>query len=212
MWHGLTSDRDARVAKEPTRLVLPVAYGFESAVTNFDCHPVYTFEEESLAISALRFRCLLWGRRRSSAYRPIDRMLLRRDARAAAPFKKQYALGVALGACMTILEMLSPKFMQWIIDYGVSFQKHVLPNQPTSGGAIRHVLAIIAFWAVCLIAAIVPAALHDPGHDRGGRARAVLHPPTALRALRPVDELLRPHQARPHHQPLHQRHQRACAR
>ncbi len=95
------------------------------------------------------------GEEEEQRYRPIDRVLLRRTLALLAPFKKKYALGVILGASMTILEMLSPKFMQWIIDYGVSFQKHALAIQPTSGGAIRHVLAIIGFWAVCLSVAIV---------------------------------------------------------
>src|SRR6185437_5101354 len=73
-------------------------------------------------------------------YRPIDRTLLRRVLGLLAPYKRQYALGVSLGVAMTILDMLSPKFMQWLIDFGVSYQKSALVPQPSEGGAIRHVL------------------------------------------------------------------------
>jgi len=95
------------------------------------------------------------GEEEEQRYRPIDRKLLGRMFQLLVPYKKQYALGVTLGVSMTILEMLSPKFMQWIIDYGVSFQKHLLPIQPTSHGAIAHVLLIILAWALCLSGAIV---------------------------------------------------------
>ncbi|HEX4796754.1 MAG TPA: ABC transporter ATP-binding protein [Humisphaera sp.] len=95
------------------------------------------------------------GEEEEQRYRPIDRVLLRRVLGLLVPFKKKYALGVALGASMTILEMFSPKFMQWIIDYGVSFQKHVLPGNPTTKHAIGHVLLTIGAWALCLSGAIV---------------------------------------------------------
>ena len=95
------------------------------------------------------------GEEEEQRYRPIDRVLLRRVLGLLAPYKKQYALGVSLGVSMTILEMLSPKFMQWIIDYGVSFQKHALPIQPTHGQAVKHVLMMVGFWALCLSAAII---------------------------------------------------------
>src|SRR5437764_15414961 len=85
----------------------------------------------------------------------MERLLLRRVLGLLAPYKKQYALGVSLGVSMTILEMLSPKFMQWIIDYGVSVQKHALAIQPTHGQAAKHVLMMVGFWALCLSAAIV---------------------------------------------------------
>lgn len=88
-------------------------------------------------------------------YRPIDRALLGRVLSLLVPYKRQYALGVSLGVAMTILDMLSPKFMQWIIDFGVAFQKRALLPQPTESGAVRHVLFLIAMWAVCIGAAII---------------------------------------------------------
>jgi len=88
-------------------------------------------------------------------YRPIDRTLLRRVLGLLAPYKRQYALGVSLGVAMTILDMLSPKFMQWLIDFGVSYQKSALVPQPSEGGAIRHVLFLIGMWAIAILGAIV---------------------------------------------------------
>ena len=88
-------------------------------------------------------------------YRPIDRALLGRVLGLLAPYKSQYTLGVSLGLSMTFLDMLSPKFMQWLIDYGVGYQKHALLPQPTENGAVRHVLFVIAMWALCIAGAIV---------------------------------------------------------
>jgi ATP-binding cassette, subfamily B, bacterial len=88
-------------------------------------------------------------------YRPIDRVLLKRVLGLLAPYKSQYALGVFLGACMTVLDMLSPKFMQWMIDYGVGYQKEALPDHPTHAGATHHVLLLIGTWALCIGGAIV---------------------------------------------------------
>src|SRR4051794_26027842 len=146
MWHGLP----ARVSSSIHGLVARATKSGEilTAIP-------FTRSKKKASQSPFAIPLPPLGEEEEQRYRPIDRTLLRRTLELLSPFKKQYAVGVTLGACMTILEMLSPKFMQWIIDYGVSFQKHVLPNQPTSGGAIRHVLAIIAFWAICLSAAIV---------------------------------------------------------
>ncbi|HET6249009.1 MAG TPA: ABC transporter ATP-binding protein [Tepidisphaeraceae bacterium] len=88
-------------------------------------------------------------------YRPIDRALLRRTLGLLRPYKDQYILGVSLGIAMTVLDMMSPKFMQWLIDYGVGYQKGALIPQPTEHGAIRHVLFLIGVWAIFIGGAIV---------------------------------------------------------
>jgi len=49
-------------------------------------------------------------------YKPIDRALVRRLLSLLAPFKWQYALGLSLGLVHVTLEMLSPRYMQEIID------------------------------------------------------------------------------------------------
>jgi ATP-binding cassette subfamily B protein len=88
-------------------------------------------------------------------YRPIDRALLRRVLGLLAPYRRQYTLGVALGLAMTIFDMMSPKFMQWLIDFGVGYQRGALIPQPTQGHAIGHVLFLIGMWALFIGGAIV---------------------------------------------------------
>ena len=89
-------------------------------------------------------------------YRPIDRALLRRTLQLLTPFKKQYALGIFLGILMTIGEMMSPKFTQWIINYGVEYAGGTLAPMPaTPGRAVLHVVVLIVAWAVVLTAAVI---------------------------------------------------------
>ncbi len=49
-------------------------------------------------------------------YKPIDAALVRRLLGVLAPYKWQYALALALGLAHVSLEMLSPRYMQEIID------------------------------------------------------------------------------------------------
>ncbi|HEX4125586.1 MAG TPA: ABC transporter ATP-binding protein, partial [Tepidisphaeraceae bacterium] len=88
-------------------------------------------------------------------YREIDLKLLKRTAQLLKPYKKQYALGVALGTTMVVLEMLSPKFVQWIIDYALAFTQHTMAVRPTTSQAILHVLSLIGRWAAVLLCAVV---------------------------------------------------------
>jgi len=89
-------------------------------------------------------------------YRPIDRKLLARTLRLLAPYKRQYALGVFLGVAMTVGEMMSPKFTQWIINYGIGYSGGKLNPMPaTRLAAMGHVVLLIAVWATVLAAAVV---------------------------------------------------------
>src|SRR5437868_2324861 len=72
-------------------------------------------------------------------YRPIDWPLLRRTLSLLAPFKNRYALGIGLGLFMTIADMMSPKFTQWIINYGIGYSSHEFVPLPAPSAAIRHV-------------------------------------------------------------------------
>jgi ATP-binding cassette, subfamily B, bacterial len=89
-------------------------------------------------------------------YRPIDRALLGRTLQLLAPYKKQYALGVFLGILMTVGEMMSPKFTQWIINYGIGFvaQKNEA-GAPTTSAAAWHIVFLVAMWAIVLTAAVI---------------------------------------------------------
>ena len=89
-------------------------------------------------------------------YRPIDRALLRRTLQLLRPFKKQYALGIFLGILMTVGEMMSPKFTQWIINYGIDFvARRDEVGATTAAAAIWHIVFLVAMWAVVLTAAVI---------------------------------------------------------
>jgi ATP-binding cassette, subfamily B, bacterial len=85
-------------------------------------------------------------------YKPIEWPLVRRLISLLAPFKKQYAFGLVLGAMMVILEMMSPQYMRHIINYVTDYR--------TTGGshdstAIKHVALVVAFWAATLGTALI---------------------------------------------------------
>ena len=84
-------------------------------------------------------------------YRKIDLKLLRRTMGLLAPYKKRYALGLLFGLTMAVLDMFSPKFTQWIMDYCLSFTQHKLATQPTLWAAGMHICGLVAKWAAVLI-------------------------------------------------------------
>ena len=89
-------------------------------------------------------------------YRPIDRKLLLRTLKLLAPYKKRYAVGVLLGVGMTVAEMMSPKFTQWIINYGIGYARNELsPMPPSQGAAMLHILLLVVFWAIVLTVAVI---------------------------------------------------------
>jgi ATP-binding cassette subfamily B protein len=88
-------------------------------------------------------------------YKPIDLKLVRRLLRLLAPFKWRYALGVTLGTGMLLLEMLSPRFTQHLIDYATGFSAGSLPHMPTITAAGWHVAAVVGLWALVLSIAVI---------------------------------------------------------
>jgi ATP-binding cassette subfamily B protein len=113
-------------------------------------------------------------------YRPIDLALGRRMVGLLAPYKWQYALGLALGLAMNALELQSPKFMEAMvnhvtayvgdagtgpaatnssyvgrfIDWVVSAIRHESPIASPRGATVTIVVTV-AFWAVVLACALV---------------------------------------------------------
>jgi len=90
-------------------------------------------------------------------YRPIDRKLLGRTLALLAPYKKLYALGLTLGTTQTVLDMLSPKFTQWIINYG---DRYVRAAQAGAVAISRstaswHIVQLVGWWGLVLAAAII---------------------------------------------------------
>jgi ATP-binding cassette subfamily B protein len=86
-------------------------------------------------------------------YKPIEWPLVRRLIKLLAPFKKQYALGLSLGAIMVVLEMMSPQYMRHIINYVTDYRSTAGSNGDSA--AIRHVALIVAAWAATLGVALV---------------------------------------------------------
>ena len=80
-------------------------------------------------------------------YKPIDWAIVRRLLAWLGPFKKQYTTGISIGLVHLLLEMSSPLFMGWLIEYVGAYATHHLKPMPTETAAIRHCFFIVACWA-----------------------------------------------------------------
>jgi ABC-type multidrug transport system fused ATPase/permease subunit len=88
-------------------------------------------------------------------YKPIDAAMVRRLFSQLKPFKKQYALGLVLGAIQVLLEMQSPRFTNWLVNLTTAFARHE-PGAPTSAAkAITTLFWIIVLWSITLLAAVI---------------------------------------------------------
>jgi ATP-binding cassette subfamily B protein len=81
------------------------------------------------------------------SYKPIDWAIVRRLLGWLGPFRRQYTTGISIGLVHLLLEMSSPLFMGWLIEYVGSYATHHLEPMPTEAGAIRHCVFIVACWA-----------------------------------------------------------------
>lgn len=77
-------------------------------------------------------------------YKPIEWAMVKRLLSTLSPYKKQYTLGIGLCAVHVSLEMTSPKFTQWIINYTSDYSAGNL--QTPLSRAILHLMLIIGFW------------------------------------------------------------------
>jgi ATP-binding cassette subfamily B protein len=80
-------------------------------------------------------------------YKPIEWPLLRRLIGWLAPYKKQYALGIALGLAYVLLEMLGPKFMQGLIDYVSAFTTGKLPAPTPAPALLGRIDPLAHLWS-----------------------------------------------------------------
>jgi ATP-binding cassette subfamily B protein len=87
-------------------------------------------------------------------YHPIEWPLVRRLLGYLARYKKQYSLGIVLGIFMVCLEMLSPRFIAAIVDYTTAYAAGNKLNVSEST-AIKHVLSVVALWALVLAIAML---------------------------------------------------------
>jgi ABC-type bacteriocin/lantibiotic exporter with double-glycine peptidase domain len=88
-------------------------------------------------------------------YKPIDMTMVRRLFAQLMPFKKQYALGLVLGAAQVLLEMQGPRFTKWVLNLTTGFARHEPGAPATSGKAISLLFWIIILWSVTLLAAVI---------------------------------------------------------
>jgi ATP-binding cassette subfamily B protein len=88
-------------------------------------------------------------------YRPIEWPLVRRLLSTLAPYKWLYVLGISLCAVHVLLEMLSPLFARWLINYTGDFVAGRLLPMPTRGGAIRFVFVIVGVWAAVYAGSLI---------------------------------------------------------
>jgi ATP-binding cassette subfamily B protein len=86
-------------------------------------------------------------------YRPIAWPLVRRLLAALAPHKKTYATAISLGLCQVILDLLSPLFVSWIINYGTNYTTGKL--HVSLHGAQWHTVDIIALWTATFIGSVI---------------------------------------------------------
>ncbi len=87
-------------------------------------------------------------------YRPIDRTMVRRLLGFLRPYRWRYALGIALGMVMIVLEMQGPLFMGRIVNWATGYVRGTLSPMPTESGAIRHLVGLIGLWGAVLAVAV----------------------------------------------------------
>ena len=92
---------------------------------------------------------------REEIYKPIEWPLVKRLLSALAPFRKQYLLGIALCAVHVLLEMLSPKFTQWIVNYSTDFAAGKLSPMPAQSRAIGWVCTLVGLWALAYTGSLI---------------------------------------------------------
>jgi ATP-binding cassette subfamily B protein len=80
-------------------------------------------------------------------YKPIEWPLMKRVAKNLLPYKSLYGAGLMLGVVMLILDMQSPRFMQWVIDHVSAFANGKLPGM-SQRTACWVVVKIVLIWAV----------------------------------------------------------------
>jgi ABC-type multidrug transport system fused ATPase/permease subunit len=79
-------------------------------------------------------------------YKPIEWPLVKRVLRNLWPYKGLYGTGLALGVVMLILDMQSPRFMQFVIDHVSAYASGRLPGM-SERSACWKVVKIVAIWA-----------------------------------------------------------------
>src|SRR5688572_20342963 len=86
-------------------------------------------------------------------YKPIEWSLVRRMLGMLAPYKAHYAAAIALGLVHMLLDMQSPRFIEYIANYVTSFRAGRLSE--TRSDAVWHILSVMGFWTLVFAASVV---------------------------------------------------------
>jgi ATP-binding cassette subfamily B protein len=80
-------------------------------------------------------------------YKPIEWPLVKRVLKDLLPYKGLYGAGLGLGVVMLILDLQSPRFMQYVIDHVSAFAGGKLPGV-SERAASWTVVKIVGVWAL----------------------------------------------------------------
>jgi ATP-binding cassette, subfamily B, bacterial len=86
-------------------------------------------------------------------YRPIEWPLVRRLLKNLAPFKRMYIAAILMGLVHVTMDLLSPQFVSWIINFATDFLGGKLPINLSQ--AERHLVAILALWTATFIVSVI---------------------------------------------------------
>src|SRR5262245_55784644 len=89
------------------------------------------------------------------AYRPIDTRLIKRLLGWLWPYRRSYALGIALGVVMIALELLGPLFIGRIVSVATEFLARADKTPEIQAAAIRAVVTIVAIWAAAFAISVI---------------------------------------------------------
>ena len=101
-------------------------------------------------------------------YKPIEWSLVRRLLGMLRPHRRLYATAIGFGLVHMLLDMQSPRFIEYIANYVTGFQAGRLGV--TRSAAVWHVVAVIALWASVFAGSVVLQRVTILLMTRGGEA------------------------------------------
>jgi ATP-binding cassette subfamily B protein len=147
--NGSATDRHYNPHRGPSEVIVVSAARLIMSTATAPIHPRKSQGHRGLTPAPAA------GDEPEEVYRPIEWPLVKRLLSCLAPYRRQYALGIALCAVHVLLEMLGPKFTQWIINYTTDFTGGRLAPMPTTARAIGWVVALVGLWALAYAASLV---------------------------------------------------------
>ena len=109
-------------------------------------------KKEAPPVSPLYHGQRLAGDEDDANYKPIEWPLVKRVLQLLLPHRRTYGVGLCLGFVMISLDMLSPRFIQAVINYVDGDTKGEHPGVPQNS-AIAHVALILGCWGSALVLA-----------------------------------------------------------